>query len=316
MKESPELVNRFLMHLGTTKGKSMNTVDGYRNNLNMFFEFMINYKNNLKLQDISEIDITGVNLEFIKSIVFEDLEQYMFYLQNRRSNSNNTRARQTAALKSFYKYLEIKAKLIKENPTRELDSPKAEKRNPIYLNEEECKLLIKTAEKEVKNGTRNAIRDFCILTLLLETGMRRAELDSLDLSTIREDVAKTIGKGNLENTKYLNKKCLKAIEDYLKIRPTEGIKAGDEDALFLSEQKKRMNLKSIGDVVKKYATLSGVNKDKKITCHKLRHTYATNMTRKGEDILVIQELLNHKNVSTTQIYTHLDVQKLRDAVNR
>lgn len=314
--KSPELLERFLNHMEFTKGKSINTVNGYRTNLTMFFRYLVNSKYELNHEDIGEVDLSVVDLDFIKQITYDDLEQYMIYLSKVRGNTNNTRARQTAALKSFFNYLELKLKIIKENPTRELDTPKAEKRQPVYLTDDEIERLYETSLQAIDDGKRNAIRDYCILVLFIETGMRRAELASLNISAIKEDVAQTIGKGNKHNTKYFNDRCLKAIAQWLKVRPKEGIRKGDEDALFLSELKCRMDLNSIGNVVSKYVKLSGISEDKHITCHKLRHTFGTQMINKGVDILTIKELLNHSNVATTQIYTHLDEERLRQAVNK
>lgn len=308
----PEYLNDFLTYLGTIKGKSQNTIAGYKWDLSMFFKFVKLYKGYIK-EDISfeEIPIDDIDDKFIKKIKLSDLYAFISFTENYRNNSNYARARKVASLKSFFKYLHGKTKLIEENPALELETPKINKRNPVYLTLEESKLLLSSIDGENKE------RDCCIITLFLNCGLRLSELCSIDISKIKEDTLTIIGKGNKERTVYLNSACLKAIHSYLPFRLSKNDKVDekDRDALFISRNNRRINKRSVELLVKKYIGKAGLDYQK-YSPHKLRHTAATLMYKYGNvDIRSLQKILGHENISTTQIYTHVDDETLRQAVS-
>lgn len=307
----PERLEEFLNYLTVIKGKSYNTVSGYRLDLTMFFRFLKLYKG-LSPQnlDLSDINISDISDELIKSIKLSDLYAFLAYVENVRDNSAYARARKVAAIKSFFKYLNSKTKILTENPAADLETPKISKRHPIYLTLEESKKLLKTFDDTYKNNKR----DFCIVTLFLNCGMRLSELCSINISKIKGDILTIIGKGNKERTVYLNKACLNAISDYMHERNSMEILEEHRDALFISSRKRRINKRTVEKAVKKYIELAGLNNEK-YTPHKLRHTAATLMYKYGNvDIRSLQEILGHENISTTQIYTHVDEERLREAI--
>lgn len=308
--ELPESLNNFLNYLKTIRGKSSNTATAYKFDLILFFKFLLLYKGVIpETTDFENIKINRIGIDFIASIKLTDLYAYISFAENYRNNGTYARARKVAALKSFFKYLTSKAKVIDENPAAELESPKIDKRNPIYLTLEESKKLLKSIDG------KNKERDYCMITLFLNCGLRLSELCSINISKIKDDTLTVIGKGNKERTIYLNNACLNAINEYLKVRNQNKEKIIDEDALFISKNYTRINKRSVEMIVKKYVNNAGLINEK-YTPHKLRHTAATLMYKYGNvDIRSLQKILGHENISTTQIYTHVDDEKLREAVN-
>lgn len=305
----PESLNDFLNYLGTIRGKSKNTIDGYKVDLIMFFRFLKLYRGKASNnQDFETIQINDIDDNFIKRIKLSDLFAFISFAENYRSNGSYARARKVATLKSFFKYLHGKAKIIDENPALELESPKISKRNPIYLTLEESKALLNSIDGKYRE------RDYCIITLFLNCGLRLSELCGIDISRIKGDILTVIGKGNKERTVYLNSACMKAIRNYLMVRNQDYDKIKDKDALFISKNNVRINKRSVELMLKKYLGKADLDTDK-YTPHKLRHTAATLMYKYGNvDIRSLQKILGHENVSTTQIYTHVDDEKLREAV--
>ena len=306
----PECLNRFFNYSETIRGKSNTTISGYKNDLTMFFRFMKLHKNIVsKKYDFEKIKINDIDDTFLNNIKLNDLYAFISFTEKYKSNGNCARARKVASLKSFFKYLHDKIKIIDENPTLELESPKIEKRNPVYLSLDESKSLLNAIDGKYKE------RDYCIMTLFLNCGLRLSELCGIDISRIKDDILTVIGKGNKERTIYLNDACLKALESYLKIRNKDINKIIDKDALFLSKNYKRIGKRSIELMLKKYLAKANLDTNK-YTPHKLRHTAATLMYKYGNvDIRSLQEILGHANVSTTQIYTHVDDEQLRKATN-
>jgi integrase/recombinase XerD len=301
----PPLLNEFLGYLCTVKGKSFNTIAGYKVDLRLFLKFLKKHKTKSNIP-IEEIDISDIDEDFFKNIRLGDLYSFINYITLKRNNGNYARARKTASIKSFFNYLETKAKVIRENPAKELESPKISKRHPVYLTLEQSKQLLRNIEG------RNKERDYAIITLFLNCGLRLSELVSIDINNIKGDTLTVIGKGNKERTVYLNAACIRAINSYLAVRPNEGVV--DKSALFLSERKRRIDKTTIEKLVKKYINNAGLY-DNKYTPHKLRHTAATLMYKHGNvDIRALQQILGHESVSTTQIYTHIDDERLRAAV--
>jgi len=310
--ELPESLDDFLNYLNVIKAKSPNTINGYRTDLILFFRFMKKFRKFYPPKtEISDIEICDIDSEFIKKITLMDLYAFLAFLENERSNSSYARARKVASLKSFFRFLHTKSKIIHDNPTADLESPKIVKRQPVYLTLDESKDLLNSVDSENKHQKR----DYCILTIFLNCGLRLSELCSINISSIKGDILTIIGKGNKERTVYLNKACIKAISDYMAERGQINILPLHRDALFISERKCRINMRTVEKIVKKYIEDAGLDKDK-YSPHKLRHTAATLMYKYGNvDIRSLQIILGHENINTTQIYTHVDDEKLRIAVS-
>jgi integrase/recombinase XerD len=309
--ESPERLREFLNYLSTIKGKSNNTVEGYQIDLTLFFKFL-KLDKGLCGEDVSfaEIIICEIDDDFISMIKLSDIYAFLSFVEKQRNNSTYARARKVAAIKSFFKYLSSKTNVLDENPASDLESPKISKRNPVYLTLEESKNLLGSIDQTYKHHKR----DLCIITLFLNCGLRLSELCSINISKIKEDTLTIIGKGNKERTVYLNRACLNTISDYISERNTLEILNEHKDALFISERKSRINKRTVEKIVKKYIEAAGLDRGK-YTPHKLRHTAATLMYKHGNvDIRSLQKILGHENISTTQIYTHVDDEKLRQAV--
>jgi len=304
MKELKE----FLTYLTVIQGKSNRTRREYEYDLSLFLRYLKIYKFNLDFKDIDTISIDDLNIDFIKSITLEDIYSFLEYCQFNRSNSSYSRARKVAAIRAFFKYLTKKKKYFIENPAEELETPKIGKRNPIYLTLDEIKKLYSGLSK------RHYYRDFCILTIFLNCGVRLSELNSINLSSIKEDRFSVIGKGNKERVVYMNKSCQIAIDDYLKFERHKIINADKNDALFLSQKGNRLSTRAIQRIIESANKKSGLNKEK-LSPHKLRHTMATLLYRNGADLISLQELLGHASISTTQIYTHVDSETLKNVIN-
>lgn len=305
---APVEVKNFLSYLETIQGKSVGTVKEYFYDLRLFFRFIKSHKNMVD-DDIkfNNIDISDITINHIRKINLSDLYAFMSYLSRKRNNKANSRARKVASIKSFFNYLTNKAGLLEYNPASELESPKLLKRLPRYLNIEESKKLLNSISGD------NRQRDYAIITLFLNCGLRLSELVNININKIKDDTLTIIGKGNKERTVYLNKACINAIRSYMRIRPKDGVK--DKNALFLSERKKRISNKTVQYIVKKYIKAAGLDPERYST-HKLRHTAATLMYKHGNvDIRALQEILGHESISTTQIYTHVDDKQLRKAAD-
>lgn len=308
----PKRLVEYLNYLDVIKGRSSNTVNGYKIDLVLLFKFLKMYRGlSSRNVEFSDIQIHDVDDEFIRSITLAELYAYLSFVEKNRKNSSYARARKVASVRSFFKYLSTKAKILDENPALELETPKIEKRNPIYLTLNESKALLNSVD-----GTfRHEKRDYCIITLFLNCGLRLSELCSIDISKIKEDTLTVIGKGNKERTVYLNEACLKAIYDYiLTERSSMDILSAHKDALFISEKKARISRRTVEVIIDKYLKAAGLDSNK-YSPHKLRHTAATLMYKHGNvDIRSLQKILGHESVSTTQIYTHVDDERLREAV--
>jgi len=242
----------------------------------------------------------------------EDIHAYISYMARELRSSPATRARKISSIRIFFKYLSSKAKLIDSNPAQDLETPKIGKRMPKYLSLDESKKLLNVT----LDNNRNSVRDFAIITLFLNCGMRLSELVNINIKDIdlSESKMTVIGKGNKERTIYLNKACYKAIQDYLSIRPHDKVKFDSRDALFLSKRKERISNRMVQEIVKRELAKAGLDINK-YSVHKLRHTAATLMYQYGNvDIRALQVLLGHQNISTTQIYTHVENEQVRNAV--
>ncbi len=306
--DMPDIVIEFLNYMLTIKNKSQKTISEYHYDLRTFLRYIKVTKYSANEKDFTSISVTDITLDDIKKIDLTDLYSFMAFISRDRNNTAVTRARKVACLKSFYRYLHTKVKLIETNPTAELDSPKLVRRLPKYLNLEESVNLLQSVD-----GKKNVARDYAILTLFMNCGLRLSELVGININSIRGDILTVVGKGNKERTVYLNQACQDAIAAYKAERDKlKTIK--DPKALFLSERKVRISPKTVQYLVKKYIQASGLDPDK-YSPHKLRHTAATLMYKHGNvDIRALQAILGHESIATTEIYTHIDEDQLRKAV--
>lgn len=298
MKTNNKLLNNFLLDI-KDNGNSDNTITGYERDIIQ----LINY-----IKEAKQIDapIDNLDKDFFNKIDIADLK---FFNNNLTQNNDKeaTRSRKIIAIKGFFKYL-YDLDIIQTNPTEKLTTPKLPERKPIYLDLDQSVKLLQTVLNE-NNHNRNKERDYAILTIFLNCGLRREEMIKIDIDHIKGDILTVIGKGNKERDVILTPACLNAINDYLKVRPDI-----DTKALFISEQHERISEGTITYLVKKYIEKAGLD-SKKYSPHKLRHTAATLMYKHGGDIRSIQEILGHKSISTTQIYTHVDKEQQRKVAN-
>ncbi len=312
-EDNPEFINSFLDYSITILNKSPNSIKEYNYDLAMFFKYMKIHFKMTDETDFDKINITDFDVDTLKKISLDDIHSFISYIAVNNHSKASTRARKISTIRIFFKYLTVKEKLINVNPAQNLETPKQDKRMPKYLSLEDSKRLLEIASNE---DNRNAERDFAIITLFLNCGMRLSELVSINISDIKFDDAKmtVIGKGNKERTIYLNNACMQAIKGYLEIRPKEGIDYKSKNALFLSERRERISKRTVQHIVEKELRQAGLDTSKYST-HKLRHTAATLMYQYGQvDIRALQELLGHASISTTEIYTHVANEQVRNAV--
>ncbi len=309
----PNFVKDFLIYMQNIKNRSKSTIREYHYDLRDLFRFLKLYKidkikfDNITDELIDNTDIVNLNIDFVKKIELSDLYEYLNYLSNMRSDKPATRARKIAAIKSFFNYVTFKQKILDKNPAVELETPKLGKRLPKYLSLDESVALLHSIDG------KNEKRDTCIITLFLNCGLRLSELVAINFKDIKGDVLNVIGKGDKERSIYLNESCRKALKEYIAVRPKD---VKDHDALFISERGTRIGRRTVEMMVKKYITLAGLD-PKKYSPHKLRHTAATLMHKYGGvDIRSLQQILGHESVSTTEIYTHVDSEQVKEALEK
>ncbi|VYT88140.1 tyrosine-type recombinase/integrase [Peptoniphilus gorbachii] len=304
------LVDDFLDYMKSTKGSSDNTVKEYYYDLRVFVRFIKKRKNLVDESiDFNDIAIEDISPEVLESVTKQDIYAYNAFLERERKISNRSKFRKISSVRSFYNYLYAKIEVIKKNPIIDIDMPKIEKTLPVYLTLDQSLNLLKTIEKS-KIKALYKKRDYAIVTLFLNCGMRLSELSAINISHLKDDnTLKVIGKGNKERTIYLNEASVYAINEYLKLRPQ--IK---DDALFLSMREQRMSNRSIQHMIEKHMKNSGLDTNK-YSVHKLRHTAATLLYQYGNaDIRSLQEILGHESVNTTEIYTHVNKKSLKKLV--
>lgn len=307
--EASPVVKDYLFYLQTVKEKSPKTVNEYFIDLRTFFRFIKVQRGFVSTDTpLSDIKVNDVDIDLIRTITLADAYEFMNYAKTERGNNSSTRLRKSSALRGFFNYLCVKKHLIETDPLKELEAPKQKKSLPKYLTLEQSIELLESVDGSHKE------RDYCIITLFLNCGLRLSELVGLNVSDIRRDnTARVLGKGNKERIIYLNDACIDAINAYLKVRPSDGLK--DRNALFISNQMKRMSPVTVQKLVYKYLEKIGLD-SQGYSCHKLRHTAATLMYQHGNvDIRVLKEILGHENLGTTEIYTHLNSEQMEKAAN-
>ena len=311
--DNPDFLNSFLDYTVTILNKSPNTIKEYNYDLATFLKFIKIHFGLTNEHDFSKIVINDIDINTIKRITLDDIHAFISYLATNLRSKPATRARKVSSLRVFFKYLSSKAKLIESNPAQDLETPKLDRRMPKYLTLDDSKKLLSVAGNE---DNRNSYRDYAITTLFLNCGMRLSELVNINIKDIKFDDCKmtVIGKGNKERTIYLNNACMRVIAEYLEVRPKEGIKYDSKDSLFLSERRERISNRTVQYIIKNELRKAGLDTNK-YSVHKLRHTAATLMYQYGNvDIRALQELLGHASISTTEIYTHVENEQVRNAV--
>ena len=314
--DCPQVLRDFLIYHETIKGQSPRTIDEYYLDLRMFLRFMKLMRNDMPIHTrLDDINIKDVDLDFIRTITTSDIFDFLSYLANDRTPNPDApapdygispaaRARKLSALKSFYKYLTVRTKQLTENPVADLEYPKLRKSLPKYLTLEQSAALLKAVSGP------NEKRDYAILMLFLNCGIRRSELLGLNLTDVYEDRIRAVGKGNKERFVYFGTSCRKAIDAYLPERNKKVLT--DNRALFGSRDNNRISVTAVHRLVKKALLQAGLDSTQ-FSAHKLRHTAATMMLSGGVDVKTVQEVLGHENLNTTQIYTHIENTELKIA---
>ena len=314
--EAPEIIRDFLIYHETIKGHARTTVDEYYLDLRNFFRYLKILRGRVpRGTELEEISIRDVDLDFVAQVTLAEVYQYLAFLSRDKARFTRahfeeyginaaSRARKIAAIRSFYKYLTVKAKLLEENPVQDLDTPKPRRSLPRYLSLEESQTLLRSVEGA------NRERDYCILCIFFNCGLRISEIVGMNLSDVQADHLRVLGKGNKERVVFLNDATAEAINEYLAVR--RDVAAIDRGALFLSNRRTRMTREGVHAMVKKTLKQAGLDSTK-YSAHKLRHTAATLMLSHGVDVRTLQELLGHEHLNTTQIYTHVDNTELRIA---
>ena len=315
---NPEFLNAFLDYSITILNKSPNTIKEYNYDLNYFLKYIMHKYRLSNETDIKEICIRHMPVEVLQKITLNDIHEFLSYLTRNYHSKPATRARKVSAIRVFFSYLTKTAHILQVNPAQDLETPKLDRRQPRYLSLEQSQKLLEVAHDE---ENRNKERDFAIITIFLNCGVRLSELVNMNIKDIDffDNKLNVIGKGNKERTIYLNKNCVKALKEYLSVRLQEGVKndfQNSRDALFLSERRERISNRTVQHIVKQELKKAGLDA-RKFSVHKLRHTAATLMYQYGNvDIRALQELLGHETISTTEIYTHVNNEQVRSAVER
>lgn len=314
--DCPQVLREFLVYHETIKGQSKLTISEYYLDLRMFLRFIKLMRSDMPIHTrLDEISIKDVDLEFVRKITTSEIFDFLSYLASDRTPnpdspmpeygiSSTARARKLSAIKSFYKYLTVRTKQLGENPVADLEYPKLRKSLPRYLTIEQSTALLRAVSGQ------NAKRDYAILMLFLNCGIRRSELVGLNLTDVYEDRIRVVGKGNKERFVYFGTPCRKAIDAYLPERNKKVL--SDNRALFGSRDGNRISVTAVHRLVKKYLLAAGLDATQ-FSAHKLRHTAATMMLSGGVDVKTVQEVLGHENLNTTQIYTHIESTELKIA---
>ena len=313
-QDCPQILREFLSYHETIKGQSRRTISEYYLDIRMFLRFIKLMRRELPVNTpLEDIPISDVDLDFVRSVSTYEVFDFLSFLAIDRIPEGShdepgigtaARARKLSAIKSFYNYLSVSTKQIKENPVKDIELPKLRKSLPKYLSLEESTALLRAVSGP------NQARDFAILMLFLNCGIRRSELVGLNLSDVYDDRIRVVGKGNKERIIYMGASCRKAIDDYLVER--NKIVLTDNRALFGSRDKNRISVTAVHRLVKKHLLEAGLDSTQ-FSAHKLRHTAATLMLSNGVDLKTLQEVLGHENLNTTQIYTHIENTELKIA---
>lgn len=304
-KEAPAVIRDFLVYHETIKGQSRATVDSYFLDLRTFARYMKLARGLVpRGTELEDISIDELDLNFFASVTLSEVYDFMAYLSRDRALSAASRARMITSIKGLYNYLTVKTKQLASNPVQDMDTPKLKKALPRYLTLEQSQRLLTAVDG------KNRERDYCILCLFLNCGLRISEMVGMNLTDIHDDHILIRGKGGKERVVYLNESSCEAINDWLAVR--RSIAVIDKNAMFLSARRRRMSVDAVQVMVKKTLAKAGIDPSAYST-HKLRHTAATLMLQNGVDVRTLQEVLGHESLNTTQIYTHIADSELRTA---
>ena len=298
------------------EGKSDKTVCEYLSDLRMFFRYLIATEKRIdpNSKEFSEIDIRGINVDCLEKVTTETVYRFLFYVDQQRGNGTAAKMRKLSALRSFFKYLYAKKHLISHDPTADIDGPKKRSTLPKFLNLEESRRLLSAVENDLESKSR--VRDYAIITLFLNCGMRVSELVGINLTDIDPELTslRVTGKGAKQRMIYLNDACRTALRSYLRERLEEDPRKKNTDALFLSSRVQRISVKTVQWMVYRYLNAAGLS-NRGLSVHKLRHTAATLMYQTGKvDIRVLKDILGHEQLNTTQIYTHVSDEGMKQAM--
>ncbi len=312
----PADIREFANYMLTVLSRSEKTVSEYMNDLRTFCRYHYFVKNKLPLdsEEMSKLDISSLDRSFFENVTEWDAYSFVGYASKDRKNGTAARARKLSALRSFYKYMTVKRRYFTNNPVKDIESPQKKKQLPKHLSVDESIDLLSAVKNDPQSKTKE--RDFCILTLFLNCGMRLSELCGISLGDIDRELLslRVTGKGAKERVVYLNSACRDALRDYLKVRLSQREAGERENALFISRLGKRISQKTVQWMVKKYLTEAGLEY-KNYSTHKLRHTAATLMYQSGDvDIRVLKDILGHEQLNTTQIYTHVSNEGMEKAM--
>ena len=318
MDEFSQIVQQFAIYKRTIQGCSEKTVNEYMLDLRTFFRYLIAKDQNIDInsEDFEKIDVRPVDADYLSKIKTEQIYEFLFYTGDVRRNMWSAKARKLSAIKGLYKYLTVKRNLFEENPAINIESPKPKKSLPKFLSLDESLLLLQAIQDDKESKTK--ARDYAIVTLFLNCGMRLSELVGINTTDIDRDLRslRVLGKGNKERIIYLNSACQEVLRDYLQIRNSDRYQTVTTKALFLSRLNQRISVKTVQWMVYKYLDLAGLEA-KHFSVHKLRHTAATLMYQSGNvDVRVLKDILGHEQLNTTQIYTHVSNENMRQAMDQ
>ena len=304
----------YVRYLEVIAGKSANTAFSYYCDLRTFSRFMKRRKGLVEADlEMKEINPKGLDTAFWASVTKEDIYEYLYFLNRECGNKKSSTARRLASLHGFYDYLVNQVNRISQDPTAAIKPPKQDKVLPKYLTAEQSKDLLETIQYQGDFPER----DYCMVVLFLNCGMRLSELVGMDLEDIdlEQRQIRLFGKGHKERMVYLNDACIEALQLYLQKRNTlEGLNPKEKAVFVTRRRKDRISNRRVEQLVTGAMKAAGL---KGFSTHKLRHTAATLMYQTGNvDILTLKQLLGHSNVGTTQIYTHLQEFQVRAAIEQ
>lgn len=312
----PQSVRDFATYKSAIENCSRKTVDEYVLDLRTFFRYIVVTRSGIspESEEFTEIDLRHIDTELIKSIGTDEIYEFLLYVGQTRQNGWSSKSRKLSALKSYYKFMTVKRHMLDENPVINIESPKRKKALPKYLNIDESRQLLDAVVSDNESKTKE--RDYAIITLFLNCGMRLSELVSININDLDSQLrcVKVTGKGAKERIIYLNDACKSAIIAYLETREDDLTKKGSNIPLFLSLRDQRISNKTVQHIVYKYLKLAGLEY-KGFSTHKLRHTAATLMYQSGNvDVRVLKDILGHEQLNTTQIYTHVSDESMENAM--
>ena len=302
----PDDVVDYLHYLDFVKLRSPRTVNGYYLDLRGFFRYMMQrWQRMADDTPPEEIDLTGITTADIRTITKHDIFDFLDHARS-ADNGPKARARKLSALKGFFNYMCTQVNRLPANPTENISLGSPARALPKYLTRDEAVTLLSNIQSDFYE------RDYCILTLFLNCGMRLAELVTIDMGDFRDDTIRIVGKGSKERLVPITDSAITELQAWFKDRSLLKIKPGEEDYVFLNRRGHHLTRTMILIMVKKQALMAGIMKT--ISPHTLRHSFATALLRGGADLRVIQELLGHADIGTTEIYTHLDDESLRQEI--